>query len=72
MEPAKSKTQKPKLKRGDEMTDELLHGAGSAHAHVQESWAPVVIDDRTLADWAKLPQEPTPCESGSDEQQPDA
>ena len=39
------------------MADELLHGAGQARAHVQESWAPVVIDDRTLSDWGKLATE---------------
>lgn len=38
------------------MTDELLHGAVGARAHVQEAWAPVVIDENTLADWAKLPE----------------
>lgn len=46
------------------MTDELLHGAGAAHAHVQESWAPIVIDERTLEEWGKLPpSEPTPSPS---------
>ncbi len=73
MEPAKSKTEKLKRKkRGDDMNDELLHGAGSAQTHVTESWAPIVIDDRTLSDWGKLSPEPAQPETSTEEQQIDA
>jgi hypothetical protein len=51
------------------MTDELLHGAVGVRAHVQEAWAPVVIDESTLADWAKLPEnDPSALHPGTDEQ----
>ena len=51
------------------MTDELLHGAATVRAHVQETWAPIVIDDRTLADWAKLPTNETHHPEDDDEQE---
>lgn len=56
IKPKKQNEHDGNQQRGEAMTDELLHGAVGARAHVQEAWAPVVIDENTLADWAKLPE----------------
>lgn len=52
------------------MTGELLQNAQTAQTHVQESWAPVVIDERTLDDWRKLPANDQPSPQSSDEAAP--